>query len=117
MSRVTTCAFASCVFFTACSPVQAEEANETLPPGAVARLGTYRFFHGGNIKAVAVSPDGTLLASGGGVDGGNEGRISIWDMASGRRISQLKTPDYYVISLSFSPDGKLLAACFSREIG
>jgi hypothetical protein len=41
-----------------------DAAGDLLPDGAVARLGSLRLVHVGGVSAVAVSPDGTLLASG-----------------------------------------------------
>lgn len=37
-------------------------ANE-LPPRAVARLGSYRFYHGPGIECAVLSPDGSRVAS------------------------------------------------------
>src|SRR5688572_32145558 len=38
--------------------------GDALPEGAIARLGTLRLTHLGAIEAVAISPDGTVAASG-----------------------------------------------------
>src|SRR5258706_1644895 len=43
----------------------AEPPGDALPPGAVARLGSYRFYHGGGIEALAAPPDGPGLATSG----------------------------------------------------
>jgi WD40 repeat protein len=61
--------------------------------------------HPGKVKAVAYSPDGQWLAS-----GGFEGPIVIWDMK--RRPKEMVLPGGpdAVFTLAFSPDGSLLAA-------
>ena len=52
-----------------------------LPDGAVARLGSSRFRHGGtNIGPAAFSSDGRQLA------GGDSRGIHVWDVATGRRV-------------------------------
>jgi WD40 repeat protein len=53
--------------------------------------------------AVAFSPDGTILASGG------REPCKFWDAASGRLLLDLKSGDF-VTGLTFSPDGRRLAA-------
>lgn len=63
------------------------------------------------ISCSALSPDGTLLATGavGTVEGEFTPIISIWDAHSGERLAVFPNADYYS-SLDFSPDGSLLAA-------
>jgi DNA-directed RNA polymerase specialized sigma24 family protein len=64
---------------TAAPPDRLDRRGDQLPPGALARLGTTRFRHGGWLNRLAFSPDGTRLF---GV--GNEGRQ--WEAASGRLL-------------------------------
>lgn len=62
---------------------------------------------GSIIVAVAISPDGKLLASGG---GGNHSRtLMLWDLATGKEVRRLKGALRTVQSVAFSPDGSMLA--------
>jgi WD domain, G-beta repeat len=77
-----------------------------LPEGAIARLGNPRLvvLNDGYVNAVALSPDGKLIASGG-------LRISIWDPASARVLREMKEPErIFVKALAWSRNGRLLAS-------
>jgi WD40 repeat protein len=56
-------------------------------------------------RAMAITGDGKILAT-----GSAEGTISLWDLASGKRIRDLEGHTQWVPSVAFSPEGKLLAS-------
>jgi WD40 repeat protein len=57
------------------------------------------------INALAFSPDGNTLAS-----GGDDRTAILWEIPSGKVKRTLKGHDVTVTSLAFSPDGLLLAS-------
>jgi WD40 repeat protein/energy-coupling factor transporter ATP-binding protein EcfA2 len=66
--------------------------------------------HTNEVGSAAVSPDGRLLATGGGV---SDEEIILWDVADRSRPSLLATlhpHHHWVKAIAFSPDGKTLAA-------
>lgn len=100
--------------------------GDSLPDGALQRLGSVRFRH--NSTAIAYSPDGTILAS-----GGRDNTIRLFDATSGKELRRLightartyappmdaKSPFDALVSatgegginsVAFSPDGKVLAS-------
>jgi RNA polymerase sigma factor (sigma-70 family) len=60
------------------------------------------------VNTIAFSPDGNLLASGG-VAWPQEG-ISLWDLATGKEPRLCEPHNYWISSLAFSPNGKVLAS-------
>ena len=64
--------------------------------------------HTGDVESVRFSPDGTILASGGGF---LDGTVRLWDVATHRQIGQPLTGHRLdVQSVAFSPDGTILAS-------
>jgi RNA polymerase sigma factor (sigma-70 family) len=88
------------------SEATAKHKGPALPPGAVARLGTLNFRQGGWLRAIALSPDGRLLA---GVGGNNE--VRVWDAAGGAERGCWPAPDAggSPRAVAFAPGGRTLA--------
>jgi WD40 repeat protein/beta-lactamase regulating signal transducer with metallopeptidase domain len=63
--------------------------------------------HKGHVLACAFSPDGKLLATGGGVYG-TYGETMVWDVATGKPLATLHGHSRWVEGLTFSKDGKTL---------
>src|SRR5262249_24367292 len=60
----------------------------------------------------ALSPDGTLLAT-----AGEDPGARAWDAANGKQVASLTgAADLPAEGLAFSPDGKFLAASWSRQV-
>ena len=81
--------------------------------------------HSSNINALAVSDDGKLLASGsgnvkddrdfgifikGGVVGGEDNTVRIWDVQTGRELHVLRGHELPVGGVAFSHDGRFLTS-------
>ena len=63
------------------------------------------------VVSVAFSPDGSMLAS-----SGSNRNICLWNVAGRSLICKLDTRLTYLDTLSFSPDGRLLAAVSDRLV-
>jgi WD40 repeat protein len=83
-------------------PAPQDQYGDALPPGAFLRLGSQRLRHGGPIFCVAWSPDGKMVATGG---GGADQTVRLWDAANGKEIRQFKNNQGAVGSLAFTPEG------------
>ena len=68
--------------------------------------------HIGEVYSLALSPDRTILASGG------YARINLWNVATGEHIRMLKGHKNWrwTEDLAFSPDGTTLAGGYTRDI-
>jgi RNA polymerase sigma factor (sigma-70 family) len=134
------------------SLARTDRYGDSLPPGAIARLGTMRLRRGRIVYALperdaflsvlerddsiqvckwrmstgellfdrqyhlsrgasnaVVSSDGKVLAA----HGFGPKRVPLirfWDLSSGKALSEIEKPSYYVRALAFSPDGTTLAA-------
>jgi WD40 repeat protein len=70
----------------------------------------------GELRSVATSPFGGLVAAGGGVhtarDRGiwGEGRLSLWDGTTGQRLAQIAAHSGIITCVAFSSDGKTLVS-------
>jgi WD40 repeat protein len=84
--------------------------KDKAPPELVAVFGEARGDGGCHLHAVAISPDGKLLAF-----GGTEKVVHVVDLATGKQRHELTCDDQrgpredYLYALAFSPDGKALA--------
>lgn len=86
------------------APHRLDLYGDPLPAGAIARLGTLRFRHGGDVNTVAFLADGKTVVS------GSANGVRLWEAASGKELRTL--PGYRVI---VSPDGKTLATLDVNE--
>ena len=60
---------------------------------------------GRRADCVAYSPDGSCIAS-----GSSDKTVRVWDVATGRQLSELKGHDSYVSGVAYSPDGARIAS-------
>ena len=87
--------------------------GDPLPDRAIARIGSARFRHPGPLQAVAISPDGKLIAAA----SASPSLVRIWNRADGKLLDQWRFPEQSPPEqLLFSPDStRLLAGRFSER--
>ncbi len=78
--------------------------------------------HTGGVHAVAVTPDGKMVASGGDSDRrssaiGSPSELRLWDIATGRLVWTVAGEQGVVRGVAFAPDGKTLVYCDDRAVG
>jgi WD40 repeat protein len=61
--------------------------------------------HSGGVRAVAFSPNGQHLATGGG-----DGVMQLWNPRTGALTRTLRGHDRAINAVAFSPDGRMLAS-------
>jgi RNA polymerase sigma factor (sigma-70 family) len=86
-------------------PPATDQHGDPLPAGALLRLGTVRWRHGGRVMAVAVSPDGKTIAA-----GGVDRLIHLWDAATGKSLRVLRGHTDEISCVRFCLDGKALVS-------
>jgi WD40 repeat protein len=91
------------LFILACL-LESSVRGEALPPGVRARLGTTRFRVGDTRNCLALSPDGNVLATGGGSS------LRFWNRQSGEQLRCVGLPVLSLLAVYFSPDGRSFAA-------
>src|SRR5436305_13501854 len=77
--------------------VRLDHFGDSLPVGAVARLGSMRLRH--LTAQLDVSPDGSQVAS-------MDVRLRLWDRASGRLLREFDQDEIMLWTMAFAPDGK-----------
>jgi RNA polymerase sigma factor (sigma-70 family) len=77
--------------------------GDPLPAGAVSRIGTTRGRHADHLNALALSPDGKLLATRAG-----DNKVRLWEAASGKELHVLRGEGESsgLWGFDFAPDGK-----------
>jgi len=67
--------------------------------------------HTAAVRALAWSPDGRFLAT-----GGDDGLLAIWDAAAGFSLLSTSQPDAPVLALAWAPDQRYLATGSGRAV-
>jgi RNA polymerase sigma factor (sigma-70 family) len=93
--------------------VRVDDYGDPLPDGALRRLGTLRFRHGGgNICNLLLTPDGKRLVSN---DYYGSRMVRIWEMATGKLLRQFPGT-FERRNIALSANGRLVAVGQEKEI-
>ncbi|HEY7425903.1 MAG TPA: sigma-70 family RNA polymerase sigma factor [Gemmataceae bacterium] len=85
-------------------PIRTDRYGDSLPPGALARLGTLRLRHGTGVHSLEFTRDGKGL-----ITAGRWEPIRFWDTITGRMLRQFGDDrDDRVYAAALSPDGRTL---------
>jgi len=85
-----------------------DQFGDPLPREALARIGTIRFKHSGQVDSLAWSADGKRI-----VAGDESGAVLVWDAATGRRVRTLRGHSSGVDVVGFS--GKRIVSSSADE--
>src|SRR5262245_50283707 len=88
--------------------IAAEPNDDPLPASAIARLETADAWNGG-VVAVAVSPDGKLVAG-----SATDRSLHLWDVGARKEMRTWKEAQGRPTKLAFAPEGKTLAVAWNR---
>ena len=93
-------------------PAKTDLYGDSLPDGALARIGASRLLNEDTLTWAHVSADGKRIVSGGMY---GEHRIYVWEIATGKRLASFPTePENETWGVAASNDGKRIAALLSR---
>ncbi len=94
--------------------VRRDADGKPLPPGAVARLGTLRLFHPGEVNFKAFTPDGRFLITAtcdpNGMTYPGADLFFVWDMSTGRLVRQFGRAGGGIHQAVQSPDGRQIVS-------
>ncbi len=108
MPKLTRClagALASVLF---CANLIDAQPSDGLPPRSFLRIGTPKMRHGDRILCLAYSPDGQMLAAGGGND-----PVRVWSPKTGALLREIHEP--WAHAVAFTHSGKSLLVAGSQK--
>jgi WD40 repeat protein len=85
-------------------PTKVDLYGDPLPPGAVARLGTLRYRHGGHSRGVFFLPDSSTV-----ITSPDERSLRFWEARTGKLLREFQFAPLYFRTFTLSPDGKQIA--------